>query len=583
MAIVALIALLQGVSSMSFSARYRYWLLLFSLLPMVAVLNRHKSSDMDTARLSIEAGWNGLHPIQRLVENGKIGFKNMLEGQSQTLDRAVKEYRRRYGRRPPPQFDKWFELAYSENYVLIDEFDSIMETLEPFWGMRPAVIRSLVKSSVNAAQIAHLTVRDNSVTVSSYHWLTSTIEGWLNKPDWLALLPDMELAINLLDEPRVVAPFDVIAEARKAAGSWHPSHNDSASDEDLTNETIVEWANAPGSSAWPAIEVACPSGSPALTDDTVPRENTDATLYFINNFTESMDACTHADYKQIHGFLATPETLTVTHSMTPIFSQGKPSMFQDVLYPSPYYTARVEDYVDADDHEWEEKHDNLYWTGASTGGHSRIDNWRNLHRQRLVLMTEADSTVPVTLLNETRLNVWQPYQTSWSNITRFFDVRIMAVGAQCDPDACTAMREHFGLRPIPDPNDDPQKDPLSASYGSKYVLDMDGNSFSGRFYRVLGSRCAALKQTLIKEWHDGRLVPWVHFIPVSMEAEELGEIMRFLIEEKAGQEIGKQIAEDGRNWANIILRKIDLELTFLRILMEYGRVVSDDRDSLYYE
>jgi hypothetical protein len=68
-----------------------------------------------------------------------------------------------------------------------------------------------------------------------------------------------------------------------------------------------------------------------------------------------------------------------------------------------------------------------------------------------------------------------------------------------------------------------------------------------------------------------------------MEAEELGEIMHFLIEEKVGQKIGKQIAEDGRNWANTILRKIDLELTFLRILMEYGRVVSDDRDSLYYE
>jgi hypothetical protein len=110
------------------------------------------------------------------------------------------------------------------------------------------------------------------------------------------------------------------------------------------------------------------------------------------------------------------------------------------------------------------------------------------------------------------------------------------------------MREHFGLRPIPDPYNDPQKDPLSASYGSKYVLDMDGTSFSGRFYRVLGSRCAALKQTIIHEWHDGRQVPWVHFVPVSMEAEELGEIMHFLIEGEAGQKIGKQIAEDGRNW-----------------------------------
>ena len=68
-----------------------------------------------------------------------------------------------------------------------------------------------------------------------------------------------------------------------------------------------------------------------------------------------------------------------------------------------------------------------------------------------------------------------------------------------------------------------------------------------------------------------------------MKAEELGEIMHFLIEEEAGRKIGKQIAEDGRNWANTILRKIDLELTFLRILMEYGRIVSDDRDSWYYE
>ena len=80
-----------------------------------------------------------------------------------------------------------------------------MESLEPFWGMPPAAIRSLVKSSVNAAQIGHLTIRDNSVTVSSYHWLTTIIERWLNKPEWFALLPDMERAINLLDEPRVVA------------------------------------------------------------------------------------------------------------------------------------------------------------------------------------------------------------------------------------------------------------------------------------------------------------------------------------------------------------------------------------------
>lgn len=98
---------------------------------------------------------------------------------------------------------------------------------------------------------------------------------------------------------------------------------------------------------------------------------------------------------------------------------------------------------------------------------------------------------------------------------------------------------------------------------------MDGNSFSNRFYRSLGSKCAVLKQTIMKEWHDGRLVSWVHFISVSLEADGLGEIMRFLINEIAGQKIGRQFAGDGRNWPNTVFRKIDLKITFLRILMEH--------------
>lgn len=580
MAVVAIGALLQCVSSMSSSARYRYWLLTFSLLPMAAVLSENAFLDMGTREFPNEAGWTGPHPIQRLVASGRVNFKALLESQSQTLERAVEEYQRRYGRRPPPQFDKWFELAYSENYVLVDEFDSIMEILEPFWGMRPAAIRDAVASALSAEQVARLTVRGNSVAVSSSHWLALTVQNWLNWPEWLALLPDMDVPINLLDEPRVVAPFDVISEARRAARQ-HSTDGIFMSEADFALERDVTWTNAPGKNAWPAIEVSCPEGSAARADDRPLEKESHTHLEFITNLTESVDVCTHADYKLLHGFLAAPESLSVTHAMIPMFSQAKPSIFQDVLYPSPYYTGRM-DYNEEDDHDWEEKRDNLYWTGASTGGHSRIDNWQSLHRQRLALMAEAGSTLPVTLLNETRPNVWQPHQTSWAQISELFDVRIMAVGAQCDPDACAAMREHFGLVPIPDPDNDPQKDPLSASYGSKYVLDMDGNTFSGRFYRVLGSKCAVLKQTIMKEWHDGRLVPWVHFIPVSLEADELGEIMRFLINEKAGQKIGRQIAEDGRNWANTIFRKVDLQITFLRILMEYGRVISDNRDSLYY-
>jgi hypothetical protein len=78
-----------------------------------------------------------------------------------------------------------------------------------------------------------------------------------------------------------------------------------------------------------------------------------------------------------------------------------------------------------------------------------------------------------------------------------------------------------------------------------------------------------LKQSIMKEWHDGRLVSWVHFISVSLEVDELGEVMCFLVNENAGRKIGWQLAEDSRNRLNTVFRKIDLKINFLRILMEH--------------
>ena len=45
---------------------------------------------------------------------------------------------------------------------------------------------------------------------------------------------------------------------------------------------------------------------------------------------------------------------------------------------------------------------------------------------------------------------------------------------------------------------------------SRPVFDMDGNGISGRrCYKLLASRSTPLKQTILREWHDDRLVPWL--------------------------------------------------------------------------
>lgn len=65
----------------------------------------------------------------------------MLARQSKTLDQAVNEYRRRYNRNPPKGFNLWWQFCEGEGVQLPDEYDTIMEHLEPFFALPPGVLR----------------------------------------------------------------------------------------------------------------------------------------------------------------------------------------------------------------------------------------------------------------------------------------------------------------------------------------------------------------------------------------------------------------------------------------------------------
>ncbi|KAI9873480.1 MAG: F-actin-capping protein subunit beta, partial [Watsoniomyces obsoletus] len=135
-----------------------------------------------------------------------------------------------------------------------------------------------------------------------------------------------------------------------------------------------------------------------------------------------------------------------------------------------------------------------------------------------------------------------------------FSTRIMGVTPQCDLVACEAEKAAFGV------GNEEIKDPPNAAFAHKFVLDLDGNSFSGRYYRLLQSKSVVLKQTLFEEWHDDRIIPWLHFVPVSTSFAELPELMRFMATTERGEEIAARIAEESRNWASKALRDVDMQL-----------------------
>lgn len=85
-----------------------------------------------------------------------------------------------------------------------------------------------------------------------------------------------------------------------------------------------------------------------------------------------------------------------------------------------------------------------------------------------------------------------------------------------------------------------------------------------------------MKQTIMKEWHDHRLMPWVHYVPVSTGYSELPELARFLATTDKGLELSERIARESTEWHNKALRDVDLRLVFLRMLLEYGRIMNPD-------
>lgn len=80
------------------------------------------------------------HPIHYLIREGKKAWKAKVARQSKTLREAVAEYEKRYWRRPPKGFDQWFEFAKKHDFVMIDEFDAMMDKVLPFLAVKPSTL-----------------------------------------------------------------------------------------------------------------------------------------------------------------------------------------------------------------------------------------------------------------------------------------------------------------------------------------------------------------------------------------------------------------------------------------------------------
>lgn len=518
------------------------------------------------------------HPVNQLVRTAEASWTNTLNTQSKSLEAAVAEYKRRYRANPPPHFDKWFEFAKRKNVQLIDEYDTIYHSLLPFWALPPATIRGRVREALGFGpnNLIGLLIRDGKAVHAEggEEWQRKATIGMMEQ--FVQYLPDMDLAFNIHDEPRVVVPHDELSrlvqlainkgipaalatELPKNAFSSRPKDVNAGKRVDEIKTTRFNvFAHQP---TWIPSRLSCPADSAARAiDENFAQDNLTAyalgDLGFVYNHTAFSDVCNSPSFATSHGFFDRPNAFNVIHELFPIFSQSKMSSFQDILYPSPWYWFGKVTYEESKDMPWNDKESRLWWRGSTTGGFSRDGGWRRQHRQQFVRRMNALDTAKVLAKDDAA--EWTTKEVPRQDYKDIMDVHFSNIG-QCDPGDCDAQREFFDVVPPADQQD---------AWKYRYLLDIDGNAFSGRFYAFLKSHSLTMKMAVFKEWHEEWIKPWVHYIPLSLRGEEGLEVVRYFSQEKEGQAQGVRMAETGREWAGRALRNEDFEVWFFRLLLE---------------
>ncbi|KAL9107617.1 MAG: hypothetical protein Q9227_007520 [Pyrenula ochraceoflavens] len=574
------------------------------------------------------------HPIDMLIfqagNHSAEYVKYATQGHS--LEYAVAQYRRRYTRNPPPGFDKWYKYAIARESLIIDQYDQIYEDMLPFWSVQPAELRRLTMELTSDPwnELGLLSIRNGSVSIGdtvppTHRWMMEGVTRMIEK--FVEFLPDMDLAFNINDEPRIVVPYNDITSMRESARG----KENAIGDRSWPVPSLGTWTTPDTSSVdhsyfklyslqnnFAAFSSgACPSNSRARNRavDSNPRSHIDYSNIaphslgqFMSDWQLSKSICHQPDMAHLHGLYASPAALKGSRKLLPVFSQSKAHGYNDILYPScwnyidkvAYRPAESSENNDNADPPFHKKLNTLFWRGATSEGVSPgTGTWRGMTRQRLVHLA---NNLTNSAHDEVTLLVQDPYKRSG----RYRHVNVLgtqldSLGLSTDIKIVDHIVRCGGMPPHSDCDDQEAEFTFAKPvdfqnhWKHRYLFDLDGAGFSGRFLPFLQSHSLPFKTALFREWYDERITPWAHFVPLDLRLHGVYSTLAYFAgmdgrDARTGKTLyignhlkeAEAIAENGRNWANKALRKEDMEIYFFRLLLEWGRVLDDQREELGY-
>ncbi|KAJ7120014.1 glycosyl transferase family 90-domain-containing protein [Mycena filopes] len=431
--------------------------------------------------------------------------------QSRTLRQAEARYRLKNGRRPPVGYHKFYEFA-QQNGCLIDDYDKVYRDFEPFYQLAvadPTFFSTMLQRAIQLAT-DDSSLRLSPLTVRDSEW-TPSGHGSPFEGDWETLL---NMFAPILPDMDLL--FNFQDEPRVLFNTRRPSAYEFA----LNRSDANPFRQGPR-----PTKAYYEADSPHQC--LLPNSGTG-----FGNITNDVSA-----------FMVSSTSTQHTHDLYPVLSPGRiRSCFADIVVPSSYYYDRsgfAARTSFADNVRWEDKRPMIYWRGHTSGGALDGQNYHAFPRFRVIDIARL------------RPDIMDFALTGLHNCDNNQDV-------VCPEDE---IRAKYDVDTAPQPREE--------VYKYKYALDLDGNGFSGRFIGLLRSGSLVFKSTIVSDFFDDWLKPYVHYIPLLPDLSDLEEKVEWALEYDAE---ARQIQANGKEFATRVITDKQMDCYHFSVFLEYAQL-----------
>ncbi|KAJ7115010.1 hypothetical protein C8R44DRAFT_795157 [Mycena epipterygia] len=367
------------------------------------------------------------------VSAARVEIDALFARQSKMLSEARARYELKTSRSPPRNFDLWFGFA-REHKCLVDEYDQIHRDFAPFYQLAkedPEFFQKMI--GLGSSKMLKDPKGMTTIKITGGEVHMPEYQGTSFDGDWPRTLG--RFAKHLPDMEFMLNGRDeprVLFDYREPGTKAEALKIKDMTPFDIAPHPTAEFFKTRAGCRIPKT----PAGFVESANDDV-------------------------------AFLLSSSSSDFTVDLYPLLSMTKISpCFSDILFPGQYFYDESPwsgKFAYPDNIPWAEKKSQLYWRGMSNGGHIIGQNFRHFPRFKLIDLARTHSDV---------LDV---------KMTEFAETHCTAK-EECDRDAIIDEYDIHG-----------PGDAREAAYGYKYLLDVDGNTFSGRFLGLLRSGSLVFK------------------------------------------------------------------------------------------